>query len=599
MNRHISMELTADGARVTSLSLSGSRLILTIEAELAGSQLKSSGPDGAEKAAPESLFRAKAPSSAEAVPPGESPSYRDVMGETSPDALKQAGDREKPCGAAPESLPAVELDPAVPAAGAAEPAEPEPELPEAPLPFLAPFPEASDGEAIPTAEPAPEAFAPEGLSLAAPVPLPIPAPEPAAPEPIPFAAPSPEASAGTAIPLAFPEPELSVAEPEAPAPVPAPIPLLAPEPRALEAIPLAPPAPAPAAVPAPLSIPSISLEPAPAPVPAPAPISMTPPIPAAAPLPAFAPEPPKPARPVSVAAPISLGETGGALEDSPFAIGFGPVYQEEEKPEEKHAGAKGGGNGEITLGNDFSGMGFGPVFQEEKPAAKSAPPVPTAPGIELESSPAGADAGPAFMAEPGPAPAKPADPWAPPAEPAAKAPSPGLTAAPAKEAPPAKPKAVMLDDVQSPDDWNRKAGTGAAVRAGDLPKPLTETWNPSDMANILSAASEDSDGVPHERYGEPQPAMSFGTEAAPARPAAPPAPPAPPAARAPESAPAPTQKAAVPPEDKKLPEGGGTTVLIRYTCPKCKTQGMQAVDKVGTVVNCSNCGKAMRLVMKK
>ncbi len=47
------------------------------------------------------------------------------------------------------------------------------------------------------------------------------------------------------------------------------------------------------------------------------------------------------------------------------------------------------------------------------------------------------------------------------------------------------------------------------------------------------------------------------------------------------------------------PPVGGTTVLIRYTCPKCKTQGMQAVDKVGTVVNCSNCGKAMRLVMKK
>ena len=45
--------------------------------------------------------------------------------------------------------------------------------------------------------------------------------------------------------------------------------------------------------------------------------------------------------------------------------------------------------------------------------------------------------------------------------------------------------------------------------------------------------------------------------------------------------------------------GGGTTVLIRYTGPTCKTQGMQAVDKVGTVVNCSNCGKAMRLVMKK
>lgn len=53
------------------------------------------------------------------------------------------------------------------------------------------------------------------------------------------------------------------------------------------------------------------------------------------------------------------------------------------------------------------------------------------------------------------------------------------------------------------------------------------------------------------------------------------------------------------PSANETKDGGGTTVLIRYTCPKCKTQGMQAVDKVGTVVNCSNCGKAMRLVMKK
>ncbi|MCD8138684.1 MAG: hypothetical protein LUE17_02705, partial [Planctomycetaceae bacterium] len=52
-------------------------------------------------------------------------------------------------------------------------------------------------------------------------------------------------------------------------------------------------------------------------------------------------------------------------------------------------------------------------------------------------------------------------------------------------------------------------------------------------------------------------------------------------------------------KEPSKPEAGSTTVLIRYTCPKCKTQGMQAVDKVGTVVNCSNCGKAMRLVMKK
>ena len=43
---------------------------------------------------------------------------------------------------------------------------------------------------------------------------------------------------------------------------------------------------------------------------------------------------------------------------------------------------------------------------------------------------------------------------------------------------------------------------------------------------------------------------------------------------------------------------GQTTVLIRYTCPRCRQQGLQAVDKVGAVVTCSQCGKAMRLVMK-
>ncbi|MDR1744629.1 MAG: hypothetical protein LBS30_02635, partial [Planctomycetota bacterium] len=37
--RRISMELTADAARVTSLSLSGNRLVVTIEAELADSQM--------------------------------------------------------------------------------------------------------------------------------------------------------------------------------------------------------------------------------------------------------------------------------------------------------------------------------------------------------------------------------------------------------------------------------------------------------------------------------------------------------------------------------------------------------------------------------
>ncbi|MDR1744903.1 MAG: hypothetical protein LBS30_04030, partial [Planctomycetota bacterium] len=37
--KHISMDLTADGARVTNLSLQGNRLVLTIEAELADSRL--------------------------------------------------------------------------------------------------------------------------------------------------------------------------------------------------------------------------------------------------------------------------------------------------------------------------------------------------------------------------------------------------------------------------------------------------------------------------------------------------------------------------------------------------------------------------------
>ncbi|MDR1613294.1 MAG: hypothetical protein LBT97_11015 [Planctomycetota bacterium] len=106
-----------------------------------------------------------------------------------------------------------------------------------------------------------------------------------------------------------------------------------------------------------------------------------------------------------------------------------------------------------------------------------------------------------------------------------------------------------------------------------------------------AAQSEDSNVLGGERHGEPKPSISFGFEntepgeASEQKPAAP-------------TPPAPT-KEGEPGKGTAKPEAGGTTVLIRYTCPKCKTQGMQAVDKVGTVVNCSNCGKAMRLVMKK
>lgn len=156
------------------------------------------------------------------------------------------------------------------------------------------------------------------------------------------------------------------------------------------------------------------------------------------------------------------------------------------------------------------------------------------------------------------------------------------------------------------------------------------------------AMSEESSAFGGERHGEPQPAISFGQDLPlpgfapaaapgiqppPAASAAQPPPlpqggfnpvaggvaapfpglaPASPAAGAapglaapPPPAAAPAPGLAPPPAAPETPESGSTTVLIRYTCPKCKTQGMQAVDKVGTVVNCSNCGKAMRLVMKK
>ncbi len=161
--------------------------------------------------------------------------------------------------------------------------------------------------------------------------------------------------------------------------------------------------------------------------------------------------------------------------------------------------------------------------------------------------------------------------------------------------------------------------------------------SPGGDADSL-ALSEDSSAVGGERHGEPLPAFSFGSASAAPEPQ-PPAPepepepaaqpfapasqgkaaaedvptqfamrpPAPEPEAKPPERPAPPAPAPEPPagdapkqgDDPLKTDAGGTTVLIRYTCPKCKTQGMQAVDKVGTVVHCSNCGKAMRLVMKK
>jgi ribosomal protein S27E len=146
-----------------------------------------------------------------------------------------------------------------------------------------------------------------------------------------------------------------------------------------------------------------------------------------------------------------------------------------------------------------------------------------------------------------------------------------------------------------------------------------------DLGNSLSAA-EESSVLGGNRHGEPRPSLSFGFDAS-SDPADGPSGPLPslefeegsggdeieafklPEASMsaqspaePESKPA-SKTAGLQPspasEKGRRGESGATTVLIRYTCPKCKNQGMQAVDKVGTVVHCANCGKAMRLVMKK
>lgn len=38
---------------------------------------------------------------------------------------------------------------------------------------------------------------------------------------------------------------------------------------------------------------------------------------------------------------------------------------------------------------------------------------------------------------------------------------------------------------------------------------------------------------------------------------------------------------------------------IKYVCPKCRTPGQQDAERLGSVVTCANCGRAMRLTMKK
>lgn len=54
------------------------------------------------------------------------------------------------------------------------------------------------------------------------------------------------------------------------------------------------------------------------------------------------------------------------------------------------------------------------------------------------------------------------------------------------------------------------------------------------------------------------------------------------------------KKPAAPPKPKNETSG-----LVKYVCPRCKTPGMAVVDKVGQIVTCDECGKALRLTLKK
>lgn len=195
-------------------------------------------------------------------------------------------------------------------------------------------------------------------------------------------------------------------------------------------------------------------------------------------------------------------------------------------------------------------------------------------------------------------------------------------------------QAPELTSEDSAKDVTHFATTDGTTPSDDA-KPEPEMTEPSileSLSNEELTLSEESSVIGGVRHGEPQPSISFGQDTSdlsvhkdkdedktkPAATAHSSEPTEPEAQKPreqtekpqdkPSVAPQPKPDEAKPAEEKEKentqPEkpsapGGGTTVLIRYTCPKCKTQGMQAVDKVGTVVNCSNCGKAMRLVMKK
>ncbi len=61
----------------------------------------------------------------------------------------------------------------------------------------------------------------------------------------------------------------------------------------------------------------------------------------------------------------------------------------------------------------------------------------------------------------------------------------------------------------------------------------------------------------------------------------------------------PAQNAAALPHEQRPAPLLGSKPKIKYVCPKCHTPGQQEMDRLGSVVTCANCGRAMRLTMRR
>ncbi len=589
--KHISMELTADGARVTNLSLRGSRLILTIEAELAASELKAVPNEDASATQPIPFLPECPDECADIETPGTGfamPSLGPVIQEEEPPAMPAAAKEERADDTEfVNRAPSVRLAP--PALSGEEDV----------MGGLAK--EEKSRQSAPAAVPPPMDFAPPPL---APAPAPVPAPKPM---PAPALSPARDIKPGESARLVRGEsalqskqPKIIMLEPNAPEAQPA------------EAAPEFAPATAPAAPrfgdagPAPLlalddSPLSFSPEPAPAPAPKAAPIPMSA---AAGELsaelefaPSFQGEPQweQPAKPAKAAvkpvpAPILESDRGDATEELSFSLDSSPATAPAPaKAEQENAWTKKADKPPMPAPSFETAQGSGGSWDKPsafKPSASGRLDIATTPPAQPEPSSAWELGTPALAMPAGEA-----------QESAWNASGSSLQAMPSLE--PVRELTETWETSQS----IKPVLASMPSRPKPEPAPVMESRPDGDWEVGPSAMAEESIAVGGDRHGEPQPAMSFGTvpELAPVPP------PAPARSQAPSSAPglkprpaetpAPSQPA--PSGDRKTSDAGGTTVLIRYTCPKCKTQGMPAVDKVGTVVNCSNCGKAMRLVMKK